>query len=168
MAHLNHHLRYPAPHDDPEAASAHQGFWAALRSGPLFFLRLWCWAIRRYPAHRPRLVTEAIIILALVAAAVIAAVVRSAVPLVYVGLAYLGTWIVPLVTGYIPHTPAGDTALSQTRRFRGRVARIVALDHLYHLEHHLYPAVPHHRWPDLACRLDPFLDRAGVPVIRLG
>lgn len=167
LAHLNHHAGYPEPHDDPEAAAAHGTFWAALCSGPLFFARLWLWAMRRFPAHRPRLVAEAAAILVITATAAVAAAAGwSVIPLVYVGLAYLGTWVVPLVTAYIPHTPGGDRPLSQTRRFRGWLARLIALDHLYHLEHHLYPAVPHHRWPELACRLDPYLDQAGVPIVR--
>jgi beta-carotene hydroxylase len=169
LAHLNHHLRYPDARDDPEAAAAHGGLFGALLSGPLFFLRLWWWAVNRYPAHRMRLVFEGTAIAGLAAAAVGAAVCGvSVVPLVFVGLAYLGTWIVPLATAYIPHTPDGDTPLSQTRRFRGALARVLALDHLYHLEHHLHPAVPHYRWPELARRLDPHLDRAKVAVVRLG
>lgn len=169
LAHLNHHAHYPDHRDDPEAAAAHGTFWAAIRSGPTFFFRLWVWAVRRHPAHRPRLLAEGVVITTLAAAAVAAAAAGwSFVPLAYVCLAHLGTWVVPLVTAYVPHTPAGDTELSQTRRFRGWVARVVALDHLYHLEHHLYPAVPHHRWAELARRLDPHLDRAGVPAVRLG
>ncbi|QJW98327.1 fatty acid desaturase family protein [Frigoriglobus tundricola] len=169
LAHLNHHARYPALlHDDPEAAAAHAGPLAALASGPLFFFRLWWWACRRYPAHRTRLWLEGVGIASLIGAAVFIAVYgHSVVPLVYVGLVYTGTWIVPFATAHVPHTPDGTGPLSQTRRFRGRIARLVALDHLYHLEHHLYPRVPHHRWPELARRLDPFLDDRGVRVIRL-
>jgi beta-carotene hydroxylase len=168
LAHLNHHARYPDASDDPEAAAAHGGLFAAIVSGPLFFLRLWLWAVKRYPEHRARLVLEGAVIAGLVMAAIVVAVCEcSIIPLVYVALAYLGTWIVPLVTAYIPHTPEGENALGQTRRFRGWVARLLAVDHLYHLEHHLYPGVPHHRWPELARRLDSYLDRAGVSAVRL-
>jgi beta-carotene hydroxylase len=58
--------------------------------------------------------------------------------------------------------------MNQTRAFRGVVASIIALDHLYHLEHHLFPSVPHHNWPELARRLDPYLGRAGVRPIKIG
>jgi beta-carotene hydroxylase len=169
LAHLNHHACYPSPANDPEAAASHGTFWAALRSGPLFFPRLWWWATHQYPLHRTRLIAEGGVILCLVVAAIMAAVAGwSAIPIIYVVLAYLGTWIVPLATAYIPHHPTGDSPLSQTRRFRGVVLRILAFEHLYHLEHHLYPAVPHHHWPDLAKRLDPFLDRSGIIAVRLG
>jgi beta-carotene hydroxylase len=45
---------------------------------------------------------------------------------------------------------------------------VIFRQHLYHLEHHLYPAVPHQRWPQLATRLDPHFDSAGVKPIVLG
>jgi beta-carotene hydroxylase len=38
----------------------------------------------------------------------------------------------------------------------------VFLELTYHLEHHLYPQVPSHRLAELARRLDPFFERAGV------
>ena len=59
------------------------------------------------------------------------------------------------------------TTLTRTRLFRGRILSIVALEHLYHLEHHLYPQVPHHNWPRLAQRLDPYFERAGVRPVKL-
>jgi len=169
LAHLNHHARYPSPDEDPEAIAAHGTFWQAIRSGPLFFLRLWWWAVRKHPSHRLRLIAEGCVVVLLAVAAIGAATLRwSLVPLVYACLAYLGTWIVPLVTAYFPHQPKGVTPLGQTRRFRGWVSRLIAFDHLYHLEHHLFPAVPHQRWPELATRLDPYLDHAGVPALTIG
>jgi beta-carotene hydroxylase len=43
----------------------------------------------------------------------------------------------------------------------------VALEHLYYLEHHLYPQVPHHNWPELGRRLDPHFLHAGLQPLRL-
>lgn len=166
LAHLNHHARFPDPVNDPEGRAAHGTLGEALGSGPFFFFRLWWWAVSRHPRHRPRLLLEGGLILALVVGAVVSALLGwSQLPLAYVVLAYVGTWVIPLVTSYIPHAPNECSELTQTRRFRGWVIRLIALDHLYHLEHHLYPAVPHHRWNELARRLDPFLDRVGVPVV---
>jgi beta-carotene hydroxylase len=79
----------------------------------------------------------------------------------------MGAWVIPLVTSYIPHIRDGEDELHRTRRFRGKVASVLALEHLYHLEHHLYPMVPHHHWPALARRLDPYLDAAGVVPVKL-
>jgi len=78
----------------------------------------------------------------------------------------MGSWLIPLVTSYLPHDPAGGDELSQTRLFRGLVASMVAVEHLYHLEHHLFPSVPHQNWPRLAQRLDPHLAQAGVKAVR--
>ncbi|MGH9971653.1 MAG: fatty acid desaturase [Pyrinomonadaceae bacterium] len=51
--------------------------------------------------------------------------------------------------------------------YRGKVVSIIALEHTYHLEHHLYPSVPHHNWPQLARRLDPFFQEVGLKPIKL-
>jgi|SRR6266571_6535541 len=71
-------------------------------------------------------------------------------PLIYVLLITTGAWITPLVTSYIPHDASGRNVLEQTRVFRGRLLSIIAVEHLYHLEHHLYPSIPHQNWPSLA------------------
>ena len=80
----------------------------------------------------------------------------------------IGSWLFPLTTSFIPHDPKGETEPTRTRLFRGRFLSMVALEHLYHLEHHLYPAVPHHNWAKLARRLDPYFKAAGVEAIVLG
>jgi beta-carotene hydroxylase len=80
----------------------------------------------------------------------------------------MGSWAIPLATSYLPHNAQGRDALSQTYLFRGKVASIIAMEHLYHLEHHLYPMVPHHNWPRLAKRLDPYFKQAGIQAIVLG
>ncbi|HVJ68353.1 MAG TPA: fatty acid desaturase, partial [Caulifigura sp.] len=152
LSHLHHHRRLLAD-DDLEGAAAHGTLWQALASGPPMQCRLWWWAWRTHPALRLRLAWEGAGILLLIAAAIFA--VRwSAIPIVYVGLAVAGSWVFPVVTAYIPHDGRGDSALTRTRLFRGRLVQWIALHHLYHLEHHLYPAVPHHHWQTLARRLD--------------
>lgn len=160
LSHLHHH-RHLLAEDDLEGAAAHGTFWQALASGPPMQLRLWRWAWKRHPAARTQLAGEAAGVLALIAAAAFA--VRwSAIPIVYVGLAVAGSWVFPLVTAYIPHDGCGGSALSRTRLFRGPLVQWIALDHLYHLEHHLYPAVPHHHWKALARRLDPHFLALGL------
>ena len=57
--------------------------------------------------------------------------------------------------------------LTRTRLFRGAVLSVLAVEHLYHLEHHLYPQVPHHNWPRLARRLDPYFVQHGLKPIKL-
>ena len=164
-AHLHHHARFPHP-DDIEAAAAGMSWPGALAEGVLLQPRIWAWAMRHARRSRAWVLGEGVACLLLVAVAAATYRVTPA-PLVYVLLMILGSWPLPLLTAYIPHDPSGTDALSQTRAFRGVVASTVALGHLYHLEHHLYPAVPHHNWPKLARRLDSHLTRAGVRPIRL-
>lgn len=168
LAHRHHHARFPHA-DDVEGAAAHLPWWRAAVSGLWYVPGVWVWAVRRHPADRPRLVAEAGLVLGLAACLLAASVVwRTPWPAAYVGLCVAGAWAFPLALARLPHTPDGDGPLHQTRRVRGWVARVLLADHLYHLEHHLYPAVPHHHWPELARRLDPHLDRLGVPAVRLG
>jgi fatty acid desaturase len=162
-AHLHHHARYPNP-DDIEAAAARRSWLGALAEGIVFQFRIWLWAVRNARRARSWVIGEATLSLALAALAV-ALFPLTPVPLVYVALMVAGAWVIPLVTSYLPHTPEGQTELRQTRAFRGWIASILALGHLYHLEHHLYPAVPHQNWPTLAKRLDPYLEEAGVTPI---
>jgi beta-carotene hydroxylase len=163
-AHLHHHARFPHP-DDVEATAAGRSWLGALAEGPVFQFRVWLWAVRHTRQGRAWIVGEGLACVLLAVLAVVLSPVTP-VPLVYVVLMYLGGWIIPLVTAYLPHDPEGKDELSRTRAFRGVVASVVALEHLYHLEHHLYPAVPHHNWPKLARRLDPFFRKAGVkPVV---
>jgi beta-carotene hydroxylase len=109
---------------------------------------------------------EAIVVVVAVVASLIAARWTIA-PALYMALMVAGSWLFPFMTSYIPHDPMGDTVLRQTRLFRGRGLSLVALEHLYHLEHHLYPQVPHHNWPELGRRLDPYFAEAGLRPVRI-
>ncbi|MCE9531093.1 MAG: fatty acid desaturase [Planctomycetes bacterium] len=163
-AHLHHHARFPAV-DDIESTAARRSFLGAIVEGFAFQTRIWLWALRNAEHKRPWIICEVAAGFAIMAVAVIA-LPFSPIPLIYVALMKMGTWIIPLATSYLPHDPQGADELSHTRAFRGMVASIVAVQHLYHLEHHLFPAVPHANWPLLAKRLDPHLAKAGVkPVV---
>jgi beta-carotene hydroxylase len=164
QAHLHHHARFPHP-DDIEGAAAGMSLTKTILEGIIFQPRIWCWAVRRSKKDRPAILLEGAIALT-IALTSIALLPFSPIFFVYASLMICGTWVIPLATSYIPHDARAASALSQTRRFRGTVASVLAAGHLYHLEHHLYPAVPHHHWPALAKRLDPFLDQAGVKAVR--
>ncbi len=164
LAHLNHHARFPAA-DDLEGAAAGMTWWRALLDGVTLQPRLLFFAFRR-GRDRSWIVGEAFAVFVLLGAA-LAAIPRTIAPVTYAALMILGSWVFPLMTSFIPDDPTGETELTRTRLFRGRVLSIVALEHLYHLEHHLYPQVPHHNWPELARRLDPYFARAGVQPLRL-
>ena len=162
IVHLNHHAKYPDAADDPEGAAARFGLARTLWEGVVFQFKLgrWAWA-RAAKADRRRMRAEWAGIAAIVAASA-ASLPLTPIPLIYCALAYAGSWIIPLVTSFLVHARDEDHVLRQTRLFRGRFYSLVALDHLYHLEHHLYPQVPHQNWKRLARRLDPHFEKAGV------
>jgi beta-carotene hydroxylase len=166
LAHLHHHARFPQA-DDLEAAAAKKTLCGALLEGVTFHFRLWFWAVKRTgKGERSLILLEGSLVALLILSSVLA-IPLTTVPLGYVILMVVGAWITPLVTSYVPHDPNGKNPLEQTRVFRGRVLSIIALEHLYHLEHHLYPAVPHQNWPLLAKRLDPYLKQQGIQPIKL-
>jgi beta-carotene hydroxylase len=165
LVHLHHHARFPAP-DDLEGAAAAMTWWQALLDGVTLQPRLVIFAFRRDGTDRFWIAGETaggslLLVLAL------AAIPWTVAPAAYASLVIAGSWLFPFITSFIPHNPNGENALTQTRVFRGRVLSLLALDHLYHIEHHLYPRVPHHNWPELARRLDPYFTQAGLRPVRL-
>jgi len=165
FTHLHHHARFPHD-DDVEAEAARMPLVRALFDGIAQQPRLWWFAFRHAKHDRGWIAGEGIAVAALLAASV-AAIPLTPLPAVYAALMIAGTWVFPLVTVIIPHDASGTTELTRTRLFRGRLLSIVAVEHLYHLEHHLYPQVPHHNWPRLARRLDPHFERLGLRAVKL-
>jgi beta-carotene hydroxylase len=163
-AHLHHHARFPHP-DDVEGRAAGRSWGRALAEGLVFNGRIWTWAMRYAPKVRAWVLAEGALCVFLGGTA-IALMPVTPVLAIYAGLMLMGSWVIPLATSYVPHDPKGDSTLAQTRAFRGVLARFIGVRHLYHLEHHLYPAIPHRNWSRLAKRLDPFFARAGVKPVR--
>jgi len=164
MAHLHHHARYPHS-DDIEGEAAGMSLPRTLFEGIIFQFRIWLWALKRAQKDRAIILFEGVGCVALVGLSV-ALYPVTPILLAYVLLMIMGSWVIPLATSYVPHDPSGKNELFQTRLFRGKLASLVAIEHLYHLEHHLYPSVPHHHWPALARRLDPYFSKAGVKPIK--
>ncbi|MEK6249644.1 MAG: fatty acid desaturase, partial [Planctomycetales bacterium] len=164
-AHLNHHARFPHS-DDIEADAARMSLARAILEGIVFQFRIYAWALHSPNGKQGWIVAEGMAVLMITAAA-IALLPRTVVPIAYVGLMLAGSWIIPLITSYLVHDATSSDPLHQTRRFRGVIARIVSLDHLFHLEHHLYPAVPHQNWSRLARCLDRWFDANGIKPVRI-
>jgi beta-carotene hydroxylase len=161
--HVQHHRVFPGP-DDPEGDPARMNLCRAILHGPIFLPRLWWWAYRRNrerPGQRCWLLAEAGWALAVLLAGILVWPWTPAV-LVYAGLSLVGSWVYPLLTVHLPHHGYGDEPLTQTGTLRGRIVPAVFLELTYHLEHHLYPAVPSHHLPELSRRLDPYLRQNGV------
>jgi fatty acid desaturase len=166
--HVQHHRLFPSE-DDPEGYPANLSLLGAICYGPIFLVRLWGWAFRRNrsrSSERAWMIVEAIAPFAVLGGGILLWP-RTPAVLLYATMMIVGSWVYPLLTVYLPHRDYGDTPLTQTRTLRGRVIPAVFLELTYHLEHHLYPQVPSHNLPELARRLDPFFERAGVRVWRV-
>ncbi len=167
IVHRIHHRSFPSS-EDMEGRAARLTWWRALLEGVSFQQRSWVCAYRHAGiSDRRWLIGEAVAIacLCLLALILVPDFPQFAVCL---GVLHLSSWIFPFMTAYLPHRAVESGELEQTRRFRGRILSIIACEHLYHLEHHLYPSVPHQNWPELARRLDSYLDGKGVKPLTLG
>jgi fatty acid desaturase len=163
--HHQHHRLFPQD-DDPEGYPAKMSLLGAMLYGPVFLWRLWLWAFQRNrdkPVQRLWLVIELLIPVTALMLGVHLYPQQPAI-LVYAVQAIIGSWVYPLLTVYLPHKDYGDTPLTQTHTLRGKLIPMLFLELTYHLEHHLYPQVPSHHLAELAERLDPFFERAGVQV----
>ncbi|HEX5241977.1 MAG TPA: fatty acid desaturase, partial [Tepidisphaeraceae bacterium] len=135
LAHLHHHARFPHE-DDIEGAAAKMSLPRTLIEGMIFQPRIMLWAIRHHGRRHPIVIAECAAALLLFALC-IASIRITPVFATYSGLMIAGSWVIPLVTAHVPHDAKGASRLFQTRLFRGKVASIIAMQHLYHLEHHL-------------------------------
>jgi beta-carotene hydroxylase len=162
LSHLYHHKRFPNE-DDVEGAASQMTLLRTLLEGIIFQPKIYFWAIFTNKDHRYRLIilSEGILILIIIGLAMISLPYTDTY-FVYMCLMVAGSWIIPLITSYAVHTPTGQNELLQTRLFRGTFFSTVAFNHLFHLEHHLYPMVPHKNWPELARRLDYYFKREGI------
>jgi beta-carotene hydroxylase len=165
FVHLKHHQHFPS-HEDIEGKAAHLSFFKALLYGVLFQPKVWLYIIQQNSPKRRLFLIELSLIIAVW---IIAVFTVNSYPqlLIYCIVIHFGSWVIPLMTSYFPHRADGKNEYEQTKRFRGKVFSILSLEHLYHLEHHMYPVIPHQNWPKLARRLDPYLDEQKVKSIKL-
>lgn len=148
--HLTHH-RQPLADGDDEGQWARQPAWQALLLGPLFSIRTHAQALRTGSAATRRWV---VLELALIAAVWWAAVVTDQAWLRYHVLAMMGS---NALVGFfavwsVHHGCDADGVFARTER-RWWANRLT-VNLLYHVEHHLYPAVPANHLHRLAARLD--------------
>jgi fatty acid desaturase len=150
--HLRHH-RFCLEDEDVEGVSARLPAWRALALGPLFPLRLHAKALAvASPRQRRWILAE----LAANAAWIVLA-------LVALDVAWLRYHVVAMVAGqcltaffavWTVHHGCDRRRGPIARTIRGRLKAAISYDMFFHLEHHLYPAVPTRHLPVLARRLD--------------
>jgi fatty acid desaturase len=148
--HLRHHA-HPLGEDDVEGMCAGMKWWGAIVAGPYFTLRMVATALRgTRGAARRWVVAELVALAALAAAAVLTD---------WIWLRYqlaamaLGNCLTGFVAVWMVHRGCDrDGAFARTQR--SRLVNWLTLNNFYHLEHHLFPAVPSCNLPELARRLD--------------
>jgi fatty acid desaturase len=151
LNHLRHHRHCLTP-DDVEAMSARVPGWRAILLGPLFPLRLHRAALRvATPRQRGWIGAE------LAANAVWIATLCWLLALPVLRYHLLAMAAGQCLTAFfavwtVHHDCAADGLFART--IRGRVKAALTYDMFYHLEHHLFPAVPTRRLAELARRLD--------------
>lgn len=162
LAHLHHHAMFPHE-SDIEGAASKMTFIRTVWEGIIFQYKIWTWAFKnvKKPGDKKWIQIEGVLCSIIIISSILLIPV-SPVFVIYVILIIMGSWLIPFITSYIPHDPNGSSPLFQTKVFRGRFFSLIALEHLYHLEHHLYPSVPHKNWVKLAKRLDPYFEAAGI------
>jgi fatty acid desaturase len=149
--HLHHH-RHCLDDEDFEAAHANHPWWKVLLMGPSFVLQLHRTALGLAGAPARRWIATELAAIALVIIAALLGLggnpMRWHVAAMIVGecfTAFFAVWIVH-------HGCQADGQIARTQR--GWLRNFISYSMFYHLEHHLFPAVPTCHLPKLAARLD--------------
>jgi fatty acid desaturase len=154
--HMHHH-RHPLEPNDVEASTAQMSWWMALLAGPVFIVRLH--VIGFYLAnHRQRAWISA-------EATAVGCWLTAVSLWAPDGLRWFAAAMVAgeCLTGFfavwtVHHDCDAERQLARTQR--GAWKNFVSCGMFYHLEHHLFPAVPTPRLPELAARLDRVMPQA--------
>lgn len=150
VTHLHHH-RHCLDDEDVEASPAGLPAWGAILAGPGFILRLHraAWRLAK-PSKKGWIVAELAIVGAVVTGAIVLELpaARWHVAAMAVGECLTGFFAVWTVH----HGCDRHHHIARTQR--GWMKNIVSYEMFYHIEHHLFPAVPTVRLPELARRID--------------
>lgn len=148
--HLEHH-KNPLGEDDTEGRWARQSAWRALVLGPLFSIRTHAQALRTGSANTRRWTW---IELALIAGVWALAIFGGPLWLRYHVIAMMAA---NALVGFfavwsVHHGCEADAVFARSERRRW--CNWLTVNLLFHVEHHLFPAVPANHLPALALRLD--------------
>ena len=166
VCHLNHHRHFP-DEEDIEGASVHKNFLNALLEGPFYLYRLYFWSLKHASSQDKKWICAEGCWFLIFLTISIATFNTYPFLFYYFVLVQMGSWAYPLFTVYIPHRLDYKHPIFQTKVFRGPVISTIFAHHNYHLEHHLYPMVPHQNWRKLSKRLSPYLELYDLETIRL-
>lgn len=147
--HLHHHAKIGTP-EDIEGKCGDMPLWQVLLYGPRFPVETHLYGWRH---GGPRLRRRMAIDLALNLLVIGAALASQWEPLLYHVSAMLAAQcLTAFFAVWVTHHDCEEGVVARTQR--GRLLNRVSYNMFFHLEHHLFPAVPVSRLPTLAARLD--------------
>ena len=147
--HLNHH-RDPLGATDVEGNWARLPWYQAIVGGAVFSVRIqWYGLTHGSKRQRRQVALDMLIILSILVTAVI----WSPTVLVYhVLVMLLANTLVGFFAVWSVHHDCDETIYARSER--RPLANLLTFNLLYHMEHHLFPAVPTQHLPQLAARLE--------------
>lgn len=147
--HLHHHARIGTP-DDIEGKCGDMKWWQVLLYGPRFPIETHLYGWRH---GGPQLRRRMAIDLALNTLVIGAALASQWMPLFYhIAAMLVAQCLTAFFAVWITHHGCEEGVVARTQR--GRLLNRLSYNMFFHLEHHLFPAVPVSRLPTLAARLD--------------
>jgi fatty acid desaturase len=149
VTHLHHH-RHCLDDEDIEAGHAGYPWWRVLLTGPWFPIHLHLAALRLGNREKRLWIAAELIAIVLWFVAILLlpiACLHWHLAAVAVGECFTGFFAV-----WIVHHGCDHHTIARTQR--GWLKNVVSYAMFYHLEHHLFPAVPTSHLPELARRLD--------------
>ncbi|QDX24990.1 fatty acid desaturase [Sphingomonas suaedae] len=158
--HLHHHSKVGTD-DDIEGRCGHMTLGEVLRFGPRFPIETHLYGWRHGgPGLRRRMAID----LALNLAVVGTALATLWPPLLYhIAAMLMAQCLTAFFAVWITHHGCDGALIARTQR--GRLLNLVSYNMFFHLEHHLFPAVPVSRLPALATRIDAVAPRLAVKMV---
>jgi fatty acid desaturase len=165
VTHLAHHAN-GGGQGDPESYVDLLPLGRLLLELPIYRVRIWTYGLRHGTGRERAWAFAEILLVATLVIWCVSGDAPTSV-LVFAILSMLAAWAFPLVSAIGPHADWGRDDAIHAYRVRGRWIPRLMLNLPFHLEHHLYTAVPSHHLPELAERLAPFLQNSGVKEVKV-
>jgi fatty acid desaturase len=159
VTHLYHH-RHPLEPGDVEGEIAHHSFLAALWRSPIYPFRIHSAALKQGNARERAWIIAELLIATLMQFLIWGVIESDALKLASISM-WIANALVPMVGIWSVHVGCESHEHWLARTSRWQWMNQVFAHMLFHLEHHLYPAVPARQLHVLAARLD---QAAQVPV----
>jgi fatty acid desaturase len=151
VTHLHHH-KHCLDDQDVEASTAHLPWYRAILAGPSFITSLHVHGLRLAKRRQRRWILAELATLTVWTPLVLSVLDLPALQ-IHLALMLVGQCLTGFFAVWtVHHGCEATTTVARTQR--GLLKNFVSYEMFFHLEHHLFPAVPTRRLPELARRLD--------------